>query len=288
MHRRRFLAAAAAAPLLTTVPGLTGSPAGAKRELRVKYAVNVEIWWRDLPLLDRIRKTAEAGFPAIEFWPWQDKDLPAIAELTGELGLDVAQCLGWGFKPGLNDPANHDRFVEQIEAGCEAARQLRCPMMTVVAGDDVPGMTQEEMHAHVIAGLKRVAPIVEAADVTLILEPMNIRVDHRGHCLYGSEPTLRICDAVDSTHVKINWDLYHMQITEGDLCRRLREGVRHLGYLQVADNPGRNELGTGEVHWPRVFQEALDLGYDGYVGLECWPKDGVDKAIERVRAAGTF
>jgi hydroxypyruvate isomerase len=146
--------------------------------------------------------------------------------------------------------------------------------MTVVAGDDIAGMTQEQMHKNVIAGLRRARKIAEDNDVTLILEPMNIRVDHKGHCLYGSAPAMRICDEVDSSHVKINWDLYHMHITEGDLCGHMREGWKagHIGYLQLADHPGRNEPGTGEIHYNRVLREAYELGYRGYVGLELSPK----------------
>ena len=116
--------------------------------------------------------------------------------------------------------------------------------------------------------------IAEAEDVTLILESMNIRVDHKGHCLYGSAPAIHICDEVNSSHVKINWDLYHMQITEGDLCGHLKEGFAsgRIGYLQLADHPGRNEPGTGEIHYNRVLKAAHDLGYRGYVGLELVPK----------------
>jgi hydroxypyruvate isomerase len=137
----------------------------------------------------------------------------------------------------------------------------------------------------VIAALKRAAPIAEKNDLMLILEPMNVRVDHKGHCLFGSEAAVKICRAVASSHVKINWDLYHMQISEGDLCRRLREGFDQVGYLQVADNPGRNEPGTGEVNWSRVLREAKELGYAGFVGLECIPKEGEAKAAERIFAA---
>ena len=75
-----------------------------------------------------------------------------------------------------------------------------------------------------------------------------------------------------SSHVKINWDLYHQQITEGDLCGHLRDGFDQIGYLQLADHPGRNEPGTGEIHYNRVLKEAYDLGYRGYVGLELSPK----------------
>ncbi|MCA9100963.1 MAG: TIM barrel protein [Planctomycetales bacterium] len=253
-----------------------------------KFAVNVEMWWSGLPFLDRLRQAAALGFPAVEFWPWESKDVPAIADLTGELGLDVAQFTAWGFEPGMNVPANHDRFVETIERSCEAAKTLRCKKMTVVGGNDQPGMTQDEMHENIIVALKRAAPIAEAHDVMLILEPMNIRVDHKGHCLYGSPAPVRICREVDSPKVKINWDLYHMQITEGDLCRRLAEGFDQVGYLQLADNPGRNEPGTGEVHYNRVLRAAQELGYDGYVGLECRPRDDEATAARRVAAADVW
>lgn len=258
------------------------------RTPHTKFAVNVEMWWTRQPFLDRVRATAALGYPAIEFWPWQNKDVDALSSLCDELGVEVAQFTAWGFRPGLNNPENHDRFIKAIEDGCEVARRLKCKMMTVVGGDDQPGMTQDQMHEHIITGLKRAAPIAEAADVMLILEPMNIRVDHKGHCLYGSPDAVRICRQVGSSHVKINWDLYHMQISEGDLSRRLREGFDQVGYLQLADNPGRNEPGTGEIHYNRVLKEAHDLGYRGYVGLECRPKEGEELAAQRVAAADVW
>lgn len=239
-----------------------------------KFAVNIEMWFRNIPYGERIKQAAALGFPAVEIWPWQGKDLDAIAALTQELGIEIAQFTAWGFKPGLNEPKNHDAFVKAIEDGCKAAKKLRCKLMTVVAGDDVPGMSQAQMHDNVITGLKRGIPIAEANDVTLILEPMNIRVDHKGHCLYGSAPTIRICNEVGSPNMKINWDLYHMHITEGDLCGHLREGfaAKRVGYIQLADHPGRHEPGTGEIHYNRVLKELHDLGYRGYVGLELSPQ----------------
>ncbi|MFN9371625.1 MAG: hydroxypyruvate isomerase family protein [Planctomycetaceae bacterium] len=255
----------ASTPLDPKTPGRTP---------HTKFAVNVEMWFRKLPFLDRIRAAADLGFPAVEFWPHEGKDIPAIARLCAERKIDIAQFTAWGFKPGLNEPKNHAAFVQAIEKGCQVAKDLNCSLMTVVAGDDVPGLTQEQMHQNTIEGLKRGAPIAEKHGITLILEPMNIRVDHKGHCLYGSAPTMKIIAAVNSPAVKINWDLYHMHITEGDLCGHLREGFQagHIGYLQLADHPGRNEPGTGEIHYNRVLKEAHDLGYRGYVGLELNPK----------------
>ena len=285
--RRHFLAAAA------TVAAGAGAAAGQDaddvarpgRTPHTRFAVNVEMWWPRLPFLQRLEQAARLGFPAVEFWPWQGKDLEAIARTCQKLNLSVAQFTAWGFRPGLNDPKNHDQFVDHVTQGCKVAQQLNCRMMCVVGGDDVPGMTQRQMHDHIIAGLRRAAPIAEKHNVTLILEPMNIRVDHRGHSLYGSEPTVRIIRAVNSSHVKMLADLYHLQITEGDLCGRMREYFPHAGYYQLADHPGRHEPGTGEIHYPRVLKELHDLGYRGYVGLECRPRRDEVEAARAVNRA---
>lgn len=238
---------------------------------KTRFAANIEMWWGGLPLLDRIRAAHALGFPAIEFWPWRGKDVAAIAALTKELDIAVAQFTAWGFSPGLNETKNHDKFVTEIEASCQIAKQLDCKLMTVVGGNDVKGYSQAQMHENITTGLKLAAPIAERERVTLILEPMNIRVDHKGHCLYGSEAAVRICRAVGSPNVKINWDLYHCHISEGDLCGHLRDGFDQLGYVQVADHPGRTEPGTGEIHYPRVLRELHRLGYRGFVGVECNP-----------------
>ena len=248
-----------------------------------RYAVNIEMWWWQKPFVERIHAAADAGFTHVEFWPYENKDIDAIAAACKERGITVAQFTAWGFAPGLNNPKNHEAFVEKITEACAIAKQLDCKMMTVVGGNDQPGMTQEEMHQNIIDGLKLVKPSVEEAGIMLILEPMNIRVDHKGHCLYGSEDAVRICREVDSPMVKINWDLYHMQISEGDLCGRLRDGFDQVGYIQVADHPGRHEPGTGEIYYPRVYDELRTLGYKGPIGLECSPANGEETAVKRLK-----
>jgi hydroxypyruvate isomerase len=252
-----------------------------------KFAVNIEMWWRKLPFLERIEKTAELGFPAVEFWPYQGKDLDAIADLCKKLGIEIAQFTAWGFTPGMNNPANEDRFVATMEEACGVAKRLNCRKMTVVAGNNQEGMSQDQMLAQVTKALKRAAPTCEKHKVMMILEPMNGRVDHPGHCLYGSADAVRICREVGSEYCKINWDLYHMQIEEGDLCGHLREGFDQVGYLQLADHPGRNEPGTGEIRYNRVLEEAYDLGYRDFVGLECRPTDEL-AAARAVAAADVW
>lgn len=288
---RRTLMAAGAA--LAAWPRLHAAQDSAKaapvaRKFKTRFAVNGEIWWSGLPFHERIAKTARHGMDALEFWPWRGKDLAAIEKASKDHGVEIAQFTAWGFTPGMNDPANHAQVVAEVTESCKVAQRLNCKAMTVVAGNDRKDVSQAEMHSEVIKALKLCAPVARDHGVTLILEPMNIRVDHKGHCLYGSAPAIRICQEVASPFVKINWDLYHMHISEGDLCGHLREGVDWIGYVQLADHPGRNEPGTGEIHYNRVLKELAAIGYAGMVGLECWPKDGEDKALERLAAADVW
>lgn len=248
----------------------------------MKFAANIEMWWTDLPFIERIEQAAIAGFRAIEFWEYQDKDIDAIADEARKHNIEITQFTAWGWDNWMNDPKNTDLFIKQIREACDVGKKLNCKMGTVVGGNDQDGMTQDEMHEQIIRALKEVAPMAEEEDFTLILEPMNIRVDHAGHCLYGSEPGIKICKEVNSSHVKLNWDLYHMQISEGDLCGHLKEGMDQIGYIQLADHPGRHEPGTGEINYVNVLEVAVSLGYQGYFGLECSPFEDEIKAKDRL------
>lgn len=300
LDRRSFcgasLALAAAAPLpqrTRAEPPITPTDAEDPRTLgatkHLRYAVNIEMWsfGTDDPA-ERIARAADLGFTGVEMWPWRGKDVAKLARVAREHQVEIVQFTGWGFTPGLNDLANHERFLAEIEASCETAALLGTRKILVVAGNDRRGVSKDEMHQAVIDGLKRAVPLAEKHGVTLILEPMNVRVDHPGHCLHGSPDALRIVSAVGSPRVKLCWDLYHMQISEGDLCGRLKEGFEHVAYLQIADHPGRRDPGTGEVNFRRVLEEAWRLGYRDWVGLEFTPRDGELEAARRVAAIDRF
>ncbi|MBL8862525.1 MAG: TIM barrel protein [Planctomycetes bacterium] len=291
--RRSFLAAGAALPIALPNALQGGEPAKARvyddrRPLdgvKTNFACNIEMWgFGTNDHAERIRRAADLGFRGVEFWPWRGKDLDALDKARRETGVTIAQFLGWGFSPGLNESKNHEAFVQEIEAGCEAAKRLEVTKMLVIAGQDVPGLTKAEMHQNVADGLKRAVPVLEQHDIMLVLEPLNRRRDHKGHCLNNSPDAIAICKQVGSKHVKIAWDLYHLQIDEGDLCGRMREGFDEIGYFQFADHPGRHEPGTGEISYARVFKEAHDLGYTGWFGAECSPLEGERKAAERLAA----
>ena len=199
---------------------------------------------------------------------------------------------GVTFEDGIIHPEVHDEIEASIRPYIDmcAAEGIRT---IITIGGQRRGMPFAEGANNAVAFLNRIKSQLEDRGVTIAIENMNNRrTDPRfgredqifGHWDWGVD----VCERVGSPNVKINWDLYHMQVTEGDLCRRLEQGFHQVGYLQIADNPGRNEPGTGEVAWSRVLRAAKELGYDGYVGLECRPKDGERRAAERILAADSF
>ncbi|MDP6964028.1 MAG: TIM barrel protein, partial [Planctomycetota bacterium] len=172
--RRKFLqlgalgcAGAALRPAAFTSPYTRGPNRDAKQ---LKLALNIEMWLHELPFVERIGTAKKLGFDFVEFWPWRNKNLDQIISACAANEVEITQFTGWGFVPGMNNPLNHAKFVEEIEASCIAANKLGAPMMTVVAGNDQPGMTQKEMHENVIAGLNLVKDIAAKHQVMLILE----------------------------------------------------------------------------------------------------------------------
>ena len=294
LDRRAFLASGAVAglPSLPTStqtwslnpeqPGLTKNTA---------FAINIEMWrFGKRTRAERIRKVAELGFKFVEFWGRPgEQEIQDLRVACDETGVKITQFTGfggWAWQGAICNPKaedrNHAKFVEEVKTSCAVAKALDIPMMTIICGNEVPDVSLEAMHNSVIKGLKQAAPICEEQGIMMICEPMNTRVDHRGHCFYGSEHPVRICREVNSPMCKLNWDVYHMQIMEGDLCRRLREGWDQVGYVQIADNPGRQEPGTGEIAYWRFYQELKALGYNKPVGVEANPSGPEREAAIRL------
>lgn len=246
-------------------------------------AVNIEMWFEG-SFEERIEQAAALGFPAIELWTWRDKDLLAGAELLKKHGMIATQFTAWGFGQQINHPQYPvEDFVNEISAACDAADLLPgCELMTVVGGDNIPGLTKEQMHAAVIEKLRAAVPVLEAKKKTIILEPMN-PYNHPDHCLYGSEDGVAICKAVGSLRVLLNWDLFHMQRYEGNLIDNLERHKEWIGYVQFADSPGRFEPDTGEVRYSELFRKVRELNLPLPLGAECLPYEkDARRAAERL------
>ena len=243
-------------------------------------SVCIEMVYDDEPFHERIHRTAAAGVDAVEFWDWREKDLDAVTAAAEETGVDIVGALAGG---ELTNPDAADAAVETIRESIERAEELGIPTLIVTTGPDQEGLDRTTQHRSVVDVLSRVAPAADAAGVTLALEPLNTAVDHPDYFLSSSDEGFEIVEAVDSPQVTLLYDVYHQQITEGNVIETITDNVDRIGHVHVADVPGRHEPGTGELNYANVF-EALDAaGYDGYVGCEFSPPGDPDEALATVR-----
>jgi hydroxypyruvate isomerase len=296
MHsRRRFLGAAAGAGVAMTHCSVGSSLlAAAPESVRshegtwLTYAVNVEMTWGNLPFLDRLRKVKEAGFTHYEFWPWRNKDIDATVALNGELGLTAVQFSASpvkGFSHGITnpDPARRAEFEEEIRSAIPVAKKLGVKKICVVAGEETKGYSREEQTQAVVAALKAGAKIVEPEGITIILEPLNVLVDHPRQLIIRSKHAALVLKMVGSPNVKMLFDIYHQQISEGNLTGNIRKYHDLIGYYQMADHPGRHEPATGEINYPFVFWTIHKTGYHDPIGMEMSPKADPMEAFKAVR-----
>ena len=244
--------------------------------------------WGNLPFLDRLRKVKEAGFTHYEFWPWRNKDIDAIVALNRELGLTPVQFSASpvkGFGHGITnpDPARREEFEEEIRSAIPVAKKLGVKKICVVAGEETKGYSREDQTKAVIAALKAGAKIVEPEGITIILEPLNILVDHPRQLLVRSEHAALVLKLVGSPNVKMLFDIYHQQISEGNLTGNIRKYHDLIGYYQLADHPGRHEPTTGEINYPFVLWTIHQTGYRDPIGMEMSPKADPMAAFQAIR-----
>ncbi|MEM2921714.1 MAG: TIM barrel protein [Candidatus Bathyarchaeia archaeon] len=248
----------------------------------VKLSVCVEMIFTELPFLDRIGAVAEAEFEALEFWGWRNKDIDAILKRKEEHGLEVSS---FGVDPGGNivDYNTRDVFIKGLRDSIEVAHKLGCARLIVTTGNEMTGVPRVVQHQNVVKILKDAAKLAENANITLVLEPLNVLVDHKGYYLYSSSEGFEILREVGSPNVKLLYDIYHQQITEGNLIETISNNIKLIGHFHAADVPGRHEFGTGEINYSNVLKRIDELGYDGFVGLEFMPLEDSKEALKAVR-----
>jgi hydroxypyruvate isomerase len=280
--RRLVLGAAAA--------GLAANAAHAKTRNVTEglsgFAVNLDTWFKQVPFEERFALARKLGFTSIEYWTVDrgNKGGTAAAwrKLADDNGLSLAQFApAW---PNFADPANIPALLKVTEQAIADARMLNCTQLTVTGHALVDGMSREAQLAGYTAGLMRMAPLLEAAGVTALVEPFN-RVNHLNHLLNGSQPALPMIRSVNSPRVKLLWDFYHMQLEDGDLIEKFNAGADWIAHVQIGDVPGRHQPGTGEINHANLLRAVRAAGYKGKIGLEFMPLDQNDaKAVDDMLA----
>jgi len=225
--------------------------------------------------INQLKFAADQGFTAFEDngMPSKPVDLQEkIAKEMSRLGLTMGVFVAYGdFKTKsfvTNDPAVRDMLLQKMKDAVVVAKRMGAKWTTVVLGPYDPGLEWDYQTANAIENLKHCAGVLEPAGLVMVLEPLNWWSNHPGLFLAKIPQAYQICRAVNSPSCKILDDLYHQQVTEGNLIPNMDMAWSEIGYFQVGDNPGRKEPTTGEINYRNVFKHIYDKGYKGVIGLE--------------------
>lgn len=227
-------------------------------------------------LMDQLQFMNDIGFRGLEDNGMKDRNRRTqeqigqkLVDLGMEMGVFVAHTIYWN-EPSLStgDKDFVDEFLSEIRESVEVAKRVNAKWMTVVPGHVDKRVDLNRQELNVIDALKRAAEILEPHGLVMVLEPLNTLSDHPGMILTKSSQAYRICKHVDSPSCKILFDVYHQQITEGNLIPNMDAAWDEIPYFQLGDNPGRNEPWTGEINYRNIFKHLYQKGYDGIVGME--------------------
>jgi hydroxypyruvate isomerase len=302
MNRRDFIATglasgAAVVAGAAEVKSMTEQEGAVKRKYKLRYAPHLSILAKELTIPQRLELIAEHGFDATEYNGLLNHPLNEVEEIRKkmdslgiEMGIFVANPGGWS-KAGLVDPKQRDNFMAEIKKTIEYHKVIGNKSVTTLTGPALPGVSRSAQRRSAIEGLKRAAELLEKTDLALVVEPLN-HIDHPGFFMTHSDELAEIIAAVNSKNARMLFDLYHLQITEGNLINNFRAHVDLIGYVQTGDVPGRKEPGTGEVNYRNVFKAIYDAGYRGIIGMEHGTslpgREGVLKMFDAYRQADNW
>ncbi|MDL9945019.1 TIM barrel protein [Gordonia sp. ABSL11-1] len=252
-----------------------------------RLAASAEMLYVDRPFVDRVRAIHDRGL-LVEIWDWTTKDIDALASTGAEIVSMTGYVTGT-----LTDSEGISAFLDSAEESAKIAARLNCPSLNVhgtgLGPEGLPVEPVEvvtpDMWLTAADTLRRLADIGERHDRVFTVENLNRAVDHPGTPFATAADTMALVRAVDSPHLRMNLDLYHAQIGEGNLIELCRTALPFVGEIQVADVPGRCEPGTGEINYPAIAAVLKEVGYTGVVGLEGWAKSDPDAALDAFTAA---
>ena len=242
----------------------------------MKYCVNISILFKEVPLLERFGRAADAGFSAVEFWWPSGEDLGEVEAAIKDAGLEVVLFnFDAGDMPGgdrglLSDPERVARFRENVPVALELAERLGCRKLNALMGHRLEGIGREEQFGLARDSIGWAADLAAQHSAVIMIEAVNT-FENGPYLLHTTKDAAEFVRSVGRENVELQYDVYHMQRMEGNLVANLREHIGMIGHVQVADSPGRGEPGTGEIHYPYVLAQLEELGYGGYVGLEYNP-----------------
>ncbi len=249
-----------------------------------KFAANLTMLFNEVPFLDRFERAAKAGFGAVEFlFPYAF----AVDEIKSRLDANGLRLVLHNLPAGDWDggergiachPDRVDEFRKGVAQGIEYGTSLGVPQLNCLAGKAPAGVDAAVLRSTFVANLRHAAGELKKAKLKLLIEPIN-HFDIPGFYLNYTDQALSILDEVGSDNAYVQYDIYHAQRMEGELANRLSQHLARIGHIQLADNPGRNEPGSGEINYAFLFRHLDRIGYKGFIGCEYKPAAGTEAGL---------
>jgi hydroxypyruvate isomerase len=243
-----------------------------------RLAANLSLLFPQLPFLERFAAAARAGFRYVEYqFPYPFGSAAEVASAARAARVEVvlhnlpAGDAAKGDRGIACQPARASEFREGVDRAIEYAKAAACPRLNALAGIPSPGLDREQAKQTLIENLRYAAGRLKAAGLTLLTEPCNPRTIP-GFLLNTSKEGIDVIDAAGADNLLLQYDVFHMQIVEGDLAKTVERLLPRIGHIQIADVPDRNEPGTGEINFPWLLARIDALGYRGWIGAEYLPK----------------
>lgn len=257
----------------------------------MKLGLCIEMVFAGLRFEDRIAAAAKAGLKHVEMW-FVDGSYQGAAErlaaVAKEHGVEITNTVigspDGAIGGGLTDPANRQAWLDRVRKTLQFNQAAGIPATIVCTGNTVPGRSDGQMEASVLAGLEATLRLAEQSRVTLLLEPLNTHYDHPGYWLTSSDRGAEICRKLRSPRLRLLFDCYHMQVMEGNLLNHIERNLDVIGHLHSAGVPGRHELFRGETNYPYLVEAVERMGYDGVFALEYMPSMADDLSVRETLA----
>lgn len=236
----------------------------------MKYSVCTDALFPQVSPKSYMLELKSCGCTAIEFWSWWDKDIESLAEMCRRNDMKIAAfCTRFNINPGI--PQNHDSYLSGLADSIKAAAALGCSTLIAQAGWTAAGIPFEVHRNALIQVLKDAVPLLSSSKITLALEPLNTKTDHPGYHLSYAEDAFDLIRTLNTPHIKVLYDIYHQQITEGNIIQTITQNIDLIAHFHIAAVPGRTEPLYGELNYPYIIKKIKETGYTGYIGLEYMP-----------------
>jgi hydroxypyruvate isomerase len=294
MHRREFLTIGAGLASSAASRGATAQTTSTPLPPKAKITSSVMLWTLKGLFEEKLETAARAGLQSVElvgeYAGWPDTEIARVKKLLRSFVLGADTLIAtpdWNKRPvSMVDPAQRENFLNDVRNAIVYAQKLEISQIILMSGNAIPGRTHEEQYASLLEGVKRAGDLAAKANVTMIVEPLNSLVNHKGFFLTTCVEGIKLVRQADNPNVKLLFDIYHEQVQAGNIIHTLTEAADRVAVFHVADNPGRHDPGTGEIDYTNVYKAIQKTGYSGYVTMEYLPLG--DPVASLIKAVNGF